>query len=167
MFSISTDVVCLQHCLVFKWLVPCEAAAVLVHSVYTIQPCTMVDHSMQYCGDMGMWQLLKWVSTESWQWRIKFSCQYSNSWPFSHDSDTQTTWLSLLSVCVTSAKVFKKKKKKNVWDNSFWIHVKHAKQWTDQPQLGRLKVTHADFIPACVCERERERENIKSSTISC
>ena len=43
----TTKVVYLQHCFVVMWLVPHETTAILVHSVYTIQPCIMSCHSMQ------------------------------------------------------------------------------------------------------------------------
>ena len=45
-FWISTEV-CIQHCLVVTWLVPCKAAAILVCSVYTIRPWTVSLHFMQ------------------------------------------------------------------------------------------------------------------------
>ena len=83
-------------------------------SVYTIQPCTRLQcHFIQShigrmysclavtchlhfwqndrgllratCGNTGVERILKWVSTESWPWRRKFSCcscQESNPWPF-------------------------------------------------------------------------------------
>ena len=37
----------LQHCVVVTWLVPHEPAAISAHSVYTIQPCTMLHHFIQ------------------------------------------------------------------------------------------------------------------------
>ena len=43
-FSMSTKVQC---CLVVTWLVPLETAAILAHSVYTVQPCSMLHHFMQ------------------------------------------------------------------------------------------------------------------------
>ena len=43
-FSISTEVVYIQCCLVVTWLVPRETAAVSARSLYTIQPCTMSRH---------------------------------------------------------------------------------------------------------------------------
>ena len=46
-FWISTKVVYLQHCLVVTRLVPHETAAILVRSVYTIQPYAMSHHFMQ------------------------------------------------------------------------------------------------------------------------
>ena len=46
-FWISIKVECLQCCLVVTCLVPHETAAVSAHSVYTIQPCTMLHHFMQ------------------------------------------------------------------------------------------------------------------------
>ena len=46
-FSISTEVVYLQHCLIVTWLVPCETATILAHSVCTLQPCTMSHLFMQ------------------------------------------------------------------------------------------------------------------------
>ena len=44
---ISTLVVLLQHSLVLTWLVPLKTAAASVHSVYTIQRCTMSRYLMQ------------------------------------------------------------------------------------------------------------------------
>ena len=41
------EVVYLQHCSFVTMLVPCEAAAVSAHSVYTIQSCTLPCHFMQ------------------------------------------------------------------------------------------------------------------------
>ena len=37
----------LQRCWVVEWLVSCVSAAIAVHSVYTMQPCTMSHHFMQ------------------------------------------------------------------------------------------------------------------------
>ena len=102
MFWIATQVVYLQHCLVVTWLVPCETAAILVRSVYTIQSCTMSYHFVQshihkvhVCLTVTCrlhfrqndWDLLHatvvtqgwnryWSrvsSTESWPWRRKIS----------------------------------------------------------------------------------------------
>ena len=46
-YWISTEVVYLKCCLGVTWLVPCETAATLAHSVHTIQPCTMSRHFMR------------------------------------------------------------------------------------------------------------------------
>ena len=46
-FLISTEVLYLQCCLTVTWLVLHEIAAILVHSVYTVQSCTMSRHFMQ------------------------------------------------------------------------------------------------------------------------
>ena len=43
------------------WLVPHETAAVLMHSVYTIQPCTMSLHHQQKATDNGTL-----VEADSW-----------------------------------------------------------------------------------------------------
>ena len=45
----------IQRCLVVTWLVPHETAAVLVHSVYTIQPCIMSCHFMQSYTCRVLW----------------------------------------------------------------------------------------------------------------
>ena len=49
-FTISTEVVYLQRCLVVTWLVPRETAAVSARSVYTMQPYTMPRHCRFYCS---------------------------------------------------------------------------------------------------------------------
>ena len=46
-FSLSTEVVNLQRCLVVTWLVPRETAAISARSVDTIRSCTMSCHFMQ------------------------------------------------------------------------------------------------------------------------
>ena len=46
-FWISTEGVYIQCCLVVIWPMPCETAAVLASSVYTMQPCTTPRHFMQ------------------------------------------------------------------------------------------------------------------------
>ena len=47
MLWISTQVVCLQRCLVLTWLVALETVAISAHSVNTIRPCSILCHSMQ------------------------------------------------------------------------------------------------------------------------
>ena len=103
------------------WLVPHETAAISARSVHTIQPCTMSLHAshirkMYAClavichlhfwqNDRGLLRatavtrgwIPKWVSTEGWPWRRKFSrrsCRYSNPRPFDHESGALTTELS-------------------------------------------------------------------------
>ena len=101
MFQISIKVMYLQRSLVVTWLVPCETAATLACSLYTIQSCTMSCHFMQShirtvhacltvtCHPhfwQNYWDLLcatvvhgggtdteTRVSTESWPWNRKFS----------------------------------------------------------------------------------------------
>ena len=92
--------------------------------LYTILPCLMSLHakphtscacvfrcnlspallaqwpgsSMCYCGNTGAEQIPKWVSTECWPWRRKFSCRYCrdlNPGPLNHKSNALTTELSL------------------------------------------------------------------------
>ena len=49
---------------------------------------------MCYCSNTGVEWIPKWVSTESWPWRRKFShhsCPDSNPWPFNHESSALTT----------------------------------------------------------------------------
>ena len=56
-FWILTEMVYLQLCLVITWLIPCETAAVLAHSVHTSVHTTMFFHFVQsliYDTDMGI-----------------------------------------------------------------------------------------------------------------
>ena len=59
-----------------------------------------------YCGNTGEERIPKWVSIESWPWRIKFSrrsCRDSNTWPFDHKSGALTTELCpYMSVCFSA-----------------------------------------------------------------
>ena len=102
----------------------CNCCHLGAHSAYIIQPCTSLKrHVMQHhactvpvclavtChphfwqNDRGLLRatgvewIPKWVSTESWPWRIKFSrhpCMASNSRPFDHEFGALTTEISLL-----------------------------------------------------------------------
>ena len=54
---------------------------------------------MCYCSNTGEERIPKWVSTESWPWRTKFSncfCQDLNLQPFDPESGALTTEVSLL-----------------------------------------------------------------------
>ena len=54
-----------------------------------------------YCGNTGVERILKWVSTESWHRRRKFSsrsCRDSNLRPFNHESGAVTTERSPLPI---------------------------------------------------------------------
>ena len=99
------------------WLVPHEIAAILVHSVYTIQPCTMSLHAKPCVQGACMFNcnllptlVAEWpvsftcccynmrVSTESWPRRRFFlchSCRDSNPWPLTHESGALTAELSV------------------------------------------------------------------------
>ena len=100
-------------------LVPCETAAILARSVYTIQPCTMSLHAnphiicrMHAClvviCHLHFWQndqdLLHATVVTGSEMDKKVdpgkefscpSCQDSNLWPFDHKYSTLTTELSL------------------------------------------------------------------------
>ena len=101
--NIHQSDVLIQCYLIVTWLVPCKTAAILAHSVYTIQPCTMSCHFLQshihrvhvclvgnlppallakwpgsftcYCDSTDMEQISEWESAQkSWPWGRKFSC---------------------------------------------------------------------------------------------
>ena len=53
------------------------------------------------CDNMGVERIPRWVSTERWPWRGKFSCHScrdSNPQPFNHQAGALTTELSLLPI---------------------------------------------------------------------
>ena len=54
-FWISTQVVCLQCRLIVAWLVPRETAAILAHSVHTLEPCHITSCNTTYTGCMRVW----------------------------------------------------------------------------------------------------------------
>ena len=106
---------CIQCYLTVTWLVPCETADVLPHSVYTIQPCTMSCHFMQghihrvpVCLTVTFhprfWQndqdlLCTTAVIQQWNWKWY--------WKFTHCSITATFWsqawhLTILAPCFTS-----------------------------------------------------------------
>ena len=125
--NIHQSGVLIQCYLIVTWLVPCKTAAILAHTVYTIQPCTRSCHFLQshihrvhvclvgnlppallakwpgsftcYCDNTDMEQISEWESAQkSWPWGRIFSCQDPNPRPFDHKSSTLTTELSPLSL---------------------------------------------------------------------
>ena len=108
---------CIQCYLTVTWLVPCETADVLAHSVYTIQPCTMSCHFMQghihrvpvclaVTFHLCFWQndqdlLCTTAVIQQWNWKWY--------WKFTHCSITATfrsqAWhsnhLTILAPCFT------------------------------------------------------------------
>ena len=103
--AVSAQVLCtLYNC------APCHFTQCHIHLGACVFSCNLPPallaewpgSFMCYCSKTGVERILKWVSTENWSWRRKFShcsCRDSNPRPFDHESGALTfLWGELVAV---------------------------------------------------------------------